>query len=265
MSKFSVLSKVRKEFISSFLSKGKRIDGREFLEYRPIEVEANVVETAEGSALVRLGTTQIIAGLKVDIVEPFPQEPNSAVLITNAELLPLASENFEPGPPDERTIEFARVVDRGIRSAELIDLSKYVIEEGSKVIGFFVDLYVLDYGGNLFDAGTLAAALALKTARMPKIENDELIRAEYTGSLDIDLKNLPTSTTFSKIDDNIILDPNADEEMASDVQLVVNVTDEHVVAMQKRGTGSFKKSEVLNMVDIAFEKRKKLIEYAKKV
>ncbi len=257
MSKFSVLSKVRKEFITSFLDKGKRVDGRDFMEYRHIEAETNVVENAEGSALVRLGTTQIIAGLKVEIVEPFPQEPDRGIMITNAELLPLASENFEPGPPDERTIEFARVVDRGIRSAEVVDLSKYYIDEG-KVLGFFVDLYVLDYGGNLFDAGTLAAALALKTARLPKIENGELIRGEYSGGLDLDINKLPTSTTFTKIGDNIILDPNVDEEMAYDSQLVVTVNDDYVVAMQKRGTGSFKKSEVLNLVDKSFEKRKDL-------
>ena len=257
MSKYSVLSNVRREFITSYLKKGKRNDGREFMEYRPVEAETGVIENAEGSALVRLGTTQVIAGVKVEIIEPFPQEPDTGIMITNAELLPLASPQFEPGPPDERSIEFARVVDRGIRSAEVVDLKKYFIEEG-KALGFFVDLYVLDYDGNLFDAGTLAAGLALKTLRVPKVENGEIIRGEYNGTLNIDINNLPTSSNFTKIGDSIIVDPSLEEEMAMDAQLIVNVTKDHVVAMQKRGVGSFKKSEVLNMVDNAFDKRKDL-------
>ena len=259
MSKFSVLSEIRKEFVSSFLDGGKRIDGRGNYDFRPINVETNVMENAEGSALVRMGTTEIIAGLKIEIAEPFQSEPDNSIFITNAELLPLASKLFEPGPPDERSIEFARVVDRGLRSAEVIDLNNNFGLTDGKVLGFFIDLYVLNYGGNLFDAGTLAASLALKSAKMPKIENNELIRGEYSGNLDV--HNLPISTRFSKIGNHIILDPHLDEEMAEDVSLVINVTDEHVVAMQKRGTGSFKKSEVLNLVDIAFEKRKELKKY----
>jgi len=52
--------------------------------------------------------------------------------MTNLELLPLASPMFESGPPREDAVELARVVDRGIRESESIDLSKLCITPGEK-------------------------------------------------------------------------------------------------------------------------------------
>ncbi|RME80247.1 MAG: exosome complex protein Rrp42 [Methanobacteriota archaeon] len=262
MSKYSVISNVRKEFISSFLKKKERVDGRAFDEMRSADIQVNPVPHAEGSAIASLGKTQVLAGIKLDIVEPFPDEPTKGVLISNAELLPLASKYFEPGPPNEVSIEFARVVDRAVRHSEALDMEKLFVED-EKVIGVFMDLYVVDYDGNLFDAAVLAASAALKNCRLPKIEDGKFVRTESSGNLPIEEKNLPVSCTFSKIDGSILLDPGMDEEMASDAMMTLGFTDGHVVSMQKRGTGSFKKSEVLNMVDIAFSKHdglKKVLE-----
>ncbi|MEM4295568.1 MAG: exosome complex protein Rrp42 [Candidatus Anstonellales archaeon] len=259
MSKQSIITKQKKEFLGQFLKHGKRLDGRTFMEYREIEAKPNVIPNAEGSAIVSIGSTQVIAGIKLEVVEPFPEEPNRGALITNAELLPLASAKFEPGPPDENSIEFSRVVDRAIRSSECIDMEKLFIEEG-KVFGVFIDLYVIDYGGNLFDPALLAASFALKHCRLPKVEEGKIIRNEIAGKLP--LKNpLPVSNTFSKLDDYLLLDPSYEEDIASDAQLIVSTTNNYVCSLQKRGTGSFKKSDVLNIIDLAFKHAKELNKY----
>ena len=80
-------------------------------------------------------------------------------------------------PPTPESIEFARVVDRGIRAGNCVDLESLVIDEET-VWTIFVDLYVLNYAGNLFDAGTLAAMAALLTTKVPKYEGDKAIREE---------------------------------------------------------------------------------------
>src|SRR3990172_8380842 len=116
------LAEVKKDFIASLLDAGKRADGRALDEYRPISVEMRAVAKAEGSALVKGGKNQVGVGVKMALGEPFPDMPNSGVLTTNAELIPLASPTFEKGPPDEDTVELARVVDRGIRESHAIDL-----------------------------------------------------------------------------------------------------------------------------------------------
>ncbi len=156
-----ILVDIKRDYVLSKLRDNERIDGRGFDEFRNVEIIPNVIEKAEGSALVKLGDTQVVVGVKMQPGEPYPDTPDRGVIIVNAELVPLASPTFEPGPPDENSIELARVVDRGIRESEAVDLSKLVIEEGEKVWIVFVDIHALDDDGNLLDASALAAIAAL--------------------------------------------------------------------------------------------------------
>ena len=111
----SVISEIKKDFIYNLLIKGERIDGRKLEQYREISIERDVIRKPEGSALVKLGSSQVLVGVKMQPGEPFQDSPNRGVIITNAELVPLASPSFEPGPPNELGIELARLVDRGVR------------------------------------------------------------------------------------------------------------------------------------------------------
>ena len=122
------------------------------------------------------------------------------------------------------------MVDRGIRHGNCIDLPSLFIEE-EKVWTVFVDLYVLNYDGNLFDAGTMAAMAALMNTKVPKVEDGEAVRTERTQKLKID--NIVTSTTFAKVKDRLILDPNGDEELAADCRLTIATDAEKVRSMQK--------------------------------
>ena len=48
-----------------------RLDGRSLEEYRkPIKIETNISNMAEGSAKVTIGETVVIAGVKMDVGEP---------------------------------------------------------------------------------------------------------------------------------------------------------------------------------------------------
>jgi exosome complex component RRP42 len=100
----SLVTKVRSKQIEQLLEKGKRLDDRGLLDTREIKIEQGLIEKAEGSARVFLGKTEVLVGVKVGLGEPFPDTPNDGVLTVNAELVPLASPNFEPGPTDESSI-----------------------------------------------------------------------------------------------------------------------------------------------------------------
>ncbi len=245
-----IMSNIRRDILNNTLAGGARFDGRAFDEYRKMEVHRGVLGSADGSALAKIGDTQVLVSCKFDIVKPFSDRPREGVLVTNAELLPLASPLFEPGPPNENCIELARVVDRAVRSAECIDLqSLYVTEE--KVLGVYLDIYVLNYAGNYTDAATLAATAALLNAKMPKIENNAIVRGQYTGPLNP--RALPVSTTMIKVGGTWLLDPSREEERVMETVLTVATTENHVCAMQK-GKGSVTKEEVLTAIDIAFKR-----------
>src|SRR3989338_935564 len=105
-----------KQHVIMLLESDKRLDGRKPLEYRkPLKVEYGFTKTAEGSAKVTLGETEVIVGIKMEVGEPYPDTPDQGTIIVGAELLPLSNPEFELGPPGIQAIELARVVDRGIR------------------------------------------------------------------------------------------------------------------------------------------------------
>ncbi|MEM3555839.1 MAG: exosome complex protein Rrp42 [Candidatus Micrarchaeia archaeon] len=250
-----ILDEIKKDYVTDLIRRNKRPDERGFFEYRPCSVEKGIFDSAEGSARVKLGKTQVVAGVKIELGTPFKDRPDEGVLSTTAELLPLASPTFEPGPPDEGAIELARIVDRGIRSSNAIDLTSLFLEE-DKVLMVYVDIYVLDHDGNLIDASALAAMAALLDTKLPKVEGDQLIRNERTERLKVTQKVV--TCTFSKINSAIVLDPGLDEEKATDSRLTIATTPEYVCAIQKGGRGSFTKEELLNLVDVSFEKGNEL-------
>ncbi len=246
---------VTEDYIKDLISSGKREDGRSLLEYRPISIKSRVIPNAEGSAEVIIGGTKVIVGVKIAIDTPMPDKPNDGNLVTSAELLPIASESYEMGPPSPDAIELARVTDRGIRASGMVDLASLFIEK-DKIWEIFVDIYVLNYDGNLFDASTLAAVTALSSARMPKYENEKIIREGDLGKLKI--SSQLTSCTFAKLADRIMLDPDKNEEAFMGTRLTITTDGTSVRAMQKGLSGSFTQKELENMLDITFDKSKEL-------
>jgi len=249
---------VKVNYIKELLAKKTREDGRDMLAMRPITVMHGPIEHAEGSAQADIGATRVLAGVKLMVEEPMKDTPLQGSLSVSAELLPLASADYETGPPSPESIEFARVVDRGIRAGECINLPELFIEEG-KVWCVYIDLYVLNYDGNLFDAGSLAAMSALYKTRMPKYEDGKVIRAETAKQLKID--NIITSTTFAKIGSSILIDPTKNEQDATDARLTIATDDENIRAMQKGLSGSFSVKEVSELVEESFKKHKELKGY----
>jgi exosome complex component RRP42 len=252
-----VIADIKRDHIKKLLEEGKRLDGRGLDDYREIEINNSVYASADGSSRVSIGGTQVVSGVKMILGEPFSDMPDKGVLTTSAELGPLASPTFESGPPRPPAIELARVVDRGIRESGCIDTGKLCIVEGEKVWIVFLDLHILDYDGNLFDASNIACLSALLNAEIPKVEDDKIIFEEKTGPLPIVEK--PISTTYAKIGNGIAVDPALEEEQVIDSRLTIATTQKgDLCAMQKGGSGSFTQEEILNTIDRGIKKAKEL-------
>jgi exosome complex component RRP42 len=259
----SLVTRVRQKQIEQLIEKEKRLDERGLLDHREIKIEQGLIERAEGSARVLLGKTEVLVGVKVETGEPFPDTPNEGVLTVNAELVPLASPNFEPGPPDENSIELARVVDRGIRESKAIDSEKLCIDPGKKVFVVFVDIYILNHDGNLIDASALAAVAALLNTKMPNYEIKEGELKIKQGYTPLPLKSHPITITLGKINNSLIVDPWLEEEQIMDSRISMAINDSgNICAIQKGGSGYFTPQQILNASKIAQEKavelRKKL-------
>jgi exosome complex component RRP42 len=254
-----VTAEILTTHILDLAAEGKRLDGRGPDEYRQVSIEPGFVATADGSALVRIGTTAVVSGIKLEPGKPFPDTPNAGVLTTNAELIPLSNAIFEPGPPQPGAIEVSRVVDRAIRAAETIDLTRLCVTPGEKTWVCYVDIHVLDHSGNLIDAALLAALAALSHATVPA-KRFEIAEADYP----LAVNHFPVECTFVRLGDTIVVDPTFDEERAAQGRITV-ATDEvgRVVAMQKGLVGAFSPDDVKEVVRRAFRHGERLRALAK--
>lgn len=244
------IPKIKQKFIIESLKKGKRLDNRGFDEYRPVKIKYGHIPNADGSAEVSLGNTIVLAGVKVDLASPFPSEPDKGILIVNAEFPPVASPDFEPGPPDENAIELARVVDRGLRKPEVVDFSSLCIIPGQRVYRLWIDIYVLNHDGNLIDASGIAAVVALMNTKYRKFIQDPEKGIIDTGEkVQLQTKNIPIFITHAKIGDKILVDPDIEEEMLADCRFTTIISEGNLITgIQKTGIGGLSIEEVEYMI-----------------
>src|SRR3972149_4609004 len=255
----TIVTRVTQKQIGQSIDAGKRLDGRGLTDYREFTIEEGLIERAEGSARIRLGKTEVLVGVKVGTGAPFPDTPNEGVLPVNAELVPLASPTFEPGPPNENSVELARVVDRGIRESKAIALEDLCVEPGEKVFVVFVDVYVLNHDGNLIDASALAALAALANTKMFNYEVKEGEIKIKPGYKPLPIRNYPVAVTFAKIGDKLVVDPWLEEEQVMDARLTLAVEkDGKICAPQKGERGFFTQEEIFEASKIAQQKSAEL-------
>ncbi|MDA4126683.1 MAG: exosome complex protein Rrp42 [Thaumarchaeota archaeon] len=268
MKKNYVVETIRKAQMVQLLVEGKRMDERALDQHRPLKIETGIIQKANGSARVTLGNTQVIAGVKIATGTPFPDTPDKGLLVVNAEILPMSSPYAEPGPPSEEAIELARVVDRGIRESEMVDLTKLCLIPGKSVVTVFVDCNIMNVDGNLFDATSYAVVSALRTAKMKKyIVKDDKVEAT-DDIVPVPVERTPVSVTMARIGDRLIVDPNAEEEASMDMRVTITTDDDgNVCASQKGEASTISPAHVLEAVDTSIkvgkEIRKMILEAVK--
>ena len=258
-----ILNSLERRYLTDLIEKGERMDNRGFWEGRQIQIVPNVIKKAEGSAMVKWGDTVVLAGVKAQLGSPFPDTPNYGVITVNLELSPISSPAYESGPPSPKAIEMARVVDRGIRESKVIPMDdpKLCVIPGKTVWIIFLDIYILDDGGNLIDASALAAMVALANTKIKLVsideETEEVTLLEETEPLP--LRGYVASLTYAKINDTILYDPNLIEDRGKTARFSVAITDTgSICSMQKGESGIFLEEEVLMMLEKASGQVKEL-------
>ncbi len=270
----TITPSIKRDYLSKLAEQGKRADGRTFNEFRKIEIETGLISKAEGSARVKIGNTQVVAGIKILIGTPYPDTPDSGVMTTAAELIPMASPDFEAGPPREKAIELARVVDRGIRESKIIEVDKLCLEPGEAIWMVFIDIHIIDFDGNLFDTSSLAALAALHNAVIPierlrpdleklqeKFPSVKKYLEEHPTDYPLPLQEPPISCTSVKYNNVIMIDPALDEEEIAEARLTV-ATDKNgdIRAMQKGLNGSFTVEEIKKVIKASIDNGVKIRE-----
>jgi exosome complex component RRP42 len=257
-----IIPNINKRKILNLLKEGRRFDGRKPFEFRDIVIETGVSINAEGTSRVKIGKTDVIVGVKMDVQEPYTDHPNHGTMVVSMEFSPVAGERYESGPPGINSIEVARVVDRGIRESGFIDWEKLCIKEGEKVWSVNIDIYCLNDDGNVLDASAMGAVAALKCAKFP-VYDEETEKVKFGEFTDKPLpltENVPFTMTFYKIGDKLLTDPNRDEEDTCDCRLTLSISspkkDKIINSMQKGGMSSL----TIEDINLIIEQSEKIYE-----
>ena len=251
---------MEKSFLIRMLNEGRRLDREGVLEFRqPLKVEYGVTSTAEGSAKVTIGNTEVLAGVKLEIGTPYPDRPDEGTIQVGAELVPLSNPEFESGPPSIQAVELARVVDRGIRESKALDFKSLCIAPREKAWIVVIDIVPLNDDGNLIDASALAVLAAIIDTRFPVLSEEGVIDYKSKTDKKLKLSCLPIAVTVYKVGNQMLIDPTREEEKVADARLTISVMDNgNLCTLQKGGDAPLAMAEVENMIDIASEKTKAL-------
>lgn len=242
------------EKIKQYMAKeGKRFDGRGLKEFRNFTIEKDVSCKAEGSVRVKLGNTEVLAGVKMAVSEPYADSPTKGSLMVTAEMRPLSSPRFEPGPPRFDAIELGRVTDRGLRESGFIDFDKLCIKEGEKVWTVFVDIYSINDDGNLMDAANIGAIAAMKIAKIPTYdeENDKVLYDKPSNKGLPLTDHVPVSVSVHKIGKSLIVDPTKEEEDISETRVTIGSSKGTISSLQKSNSQSLEIDEIKRVFEIS--------------
>ena len=248
-----IVPKLLRAHLSELAGKKTRIDGRSQWEGRKIEVEHSVLPRAEGSARVRMGDTIVLAGVKFQIMQPYPDRPNQGGLMCSADVRPIAGRHWEAGPPSPEAIELGRVVDRGIRESGCIDVDSLCIIPGEKAWQVILDLFAVSDDGNLFDAFALAGIAALRNATLPAE------RFEVGEDYSLPVSKTPIMCSYHKVGGRFVYDACSREELGGDERIHITLgDDDNVHSLQKGLKGIFSAEEFAEIMTNAQERTKEL-------
>lgn len=253
------------EFYRKFLTLDARPDGRELGEFRRTTLKLRPIQaTTDGSALVKLGNTTVLCGVKAELMEPQPDDdPDVGRVIPNVELGSMCSPSFKPGPPTEQAQVLTQMMADVMFSTTFLDVHKLCIQPGKLVWVLYCDIMCLNYDGNLLDACLVALMAALRVTTLPSVtmnRDTKEILVSDTERKTVTVVDVPVSTTFTIFDGSIVLaDANKEEEdLTGEGQIVVVTNAEHVLAVHKPGGLAVPQTKIQTCIERAFQRTKEV-------
>ncbi|KAG6917662.1 hypothetical protein DXG01_001637 [Tephrocybe rancida] len=284
-------------YLERFLAENVRPDGRATDVWRDVNVNVGVcvsgdlqpteersISTADGSALVRLGNTTVVCGVKAEIAEPELDREGEGFLVPNLDLPAMCSPKFKPGPPTEEAQVLSDRLNEVLVASGILPLESLCIHPGKAVWVIYVDATCINYDGNVFDATLLAMVAALKNSLSPLfIQNLSLAQSKRTAQLPkatfdeetgrttctrktkspLHIARTPVAMSFGVFDSTTLLaDPTSFEEPLLDttISVVLDAASGDLISATQLGIDTTAAQGALrNCVDAATKRRPALV------
>lgn len=231
------------EFLHRFLEDSVRPDGRPLGRARPTSLTFAAVPTADGSAMVKLGNTTMLAGVKIEVMPPHVDAPEEGRIVVDFQMPPICSPLVRPGRPSEAASVISEQLSNALSSSAMVDLRELCISHGKAAWMAYLDVYCLDSDGSLLDAALLASVAALADLRIPDVSvtddgkvapanksMQKILGEEGVKSLKIvhgrrlKMGRIPMALTCALHGNFLLADPTAEEESILNTTVTV-ITD----------------------------------------
>lgn len=225
-----------KTFILHGVEENLRTDGRSCMEYRPMELELGVVQTSFGSARLRLANTDVLVSVKVETDTPNTSTPDIGKLEFYVACSANATPDFEGRGGDTLATQIASSLTAAYRSNSAFDASQLCILRGKRCWKLYVDVLVLECGGNLYDGVSLGVKAALWDTRLPHISNvtvdggskvDIEVSDDVAACTRLNINSAPIMVTVCRIGSStgaascLLVDPTDAEEQCCGGSVIV--------------------------------------------
>ncbi len=247
------MSSTPKTLSGLLYSSGKlvRAGHRKASDIRPVEIIPDFISSAEGSALIRLGETQVICTASVESGVPtFLKGTGKGWVSSEYAMIPRATESRTPrevtrGRPSGRTMEIQRLIGRSLRA--IMNLEKL----GERTVWIDCDVIRADGGTRTasITGAMVALALALKKLKEQKVIN-EIPLYDYVAAISVGIIGKET-----------LLDLDYSEDSSAEVDMNVVMTGSgRFVEVQATAEGlPFTSDELAGLIELTRPAIQKLV------
>ncbi|XVE95944.1 hypothetical protein REPUB_Repub02eG0179100 [Reevesia pubescens] len=238
-------------FYEKHLSQSIRPDARPLGRARDTTIALGAVASANGSALAKIGSTTMLAAIKMEVMTPSMETPDEGCIAIDFHMPPICSPIVRPGRPAEAAPVVSKQLSDTIISSGMINLKELSLVSGKAAWMAYLDIYCLDADGALFDTALLSAVAAFSHLEIPEVSlNDDgkivLLSDEKEVMSDrepvnkekrkVTLSSIPYSLTCILHKNYILADPTAEEESIMETLVTVVLdSSSQLVSLYKPG------------------------------
>ena len=234
-----------------------RPDHRAATEMRPLEIVPNFITSAEGSALIRLGETQVICTASVEDGVPTFQKGSGRGWITSEyAMIPRSTSSRTPrestrGRQSGRTMEIQRLIGRSLRA--VVDLEAL----GERTV--WIDCDVIRADGGTRTSSVTGALVALGLATQ-KLQAQRALKANP-------IKDYLAAISVGIVGEELLLDLSYAEDSTAEVDMNVVMTGAgKLVETQATAEGrTFSVEDLNKLIELARPAIQQLIEVQKSI
>eukprot|EP00250_Pteridium_aquilinum_P009041 c18403_g1_i1 orf=496-1428(-) len=264
------------EFLHQFLKDGVRPDGRPLGRSRSTLLTVGSLPSAEGSAMVKLGNTTMLAGVKLEVMPSPVDAPDEGCIAVDFQMPAICSPVVRPGRKSELEPVISEQIKNALSSTSMVDLRELSIAPGKAAWMAYLDIYCLDSDGSLLDAALLAATAALAHLKIPDVAitddgkvfpaNTLSPKTESAQSLKnvqgkrLKLGKIPMALTCAVHPNYVLPDPTAEEEtiLKTSVIVLTDFSGQLVSCYKPGGEVLASTSTVQNCISLARYRGKEL-------